>query len=316
MLGRLPSHADPRVLVGPGTLDDAGAYRLTDELVLLQTADVISPVCDDPYRYGQVAAANSLSDVYAMGGAPRTALNLAFFPRDIPVDVIAGILRGAGDVCLSAGAAVIGGHTVHDEDTKFGLAVAGTCRPEQLLRNAGARAGDRIVLTKPVGTGLMMSSNGKGWLDDAEMAGCLDRMAELNDVAAELALAHGAHAATDVTGFGLAGHASEMARASGARIVLDFDAIPAYPRWRELARRGARTGITADNQALMQRFLHRPVDEGLWPLLTDPQTSGGLLVALPEQDARSYVGALRERGNDVAAIVGEVVRGDPAIEIR
>ena len=210
--------------MGAESFDDAGALRLRDDLILLQTADIISPISDDPYLFGQVAAANALSDVYAMGGTPVSALNLAFFPGGMPRDQQREILRGAADKCDEAGAPVVGGHTVEDREAKFGLAVSGTCRPEDLLRNTGALAGDRLVLTKPVGTGLLLTAMKKRWLREDELRACHQQMAALNDDAARQAIVVGAHAATDVTGFGLGGHAAEMARGSGARMRLRLNA--------------------------------------------------------------------------------------------
>ncbi len=215
------------MLVGPETADDAGVYLL-DGRALIATADFITPVCDDPRRFGRVAAANALSDVYAMGGAPLFALNLCCFPEDVPDGVLAAILEGAAAALGEAGAALLGGHTVRDPELKFGLAVIGEAAPGRLLTNAGARAGDRLVLTKPLGTGVLINAFKIDKLDEAGLEPALREMERLNAEASRLALAHGAAAATDVTGFGLAGHALGMARASGVGLRVELARLPVH----------------------------------------------------------------------------------------
>ncbi len=305
---------DPKLLVGPSSFDDAGAYEIEPDLVILNTADVITPVCDDPFLFGQIAAANALSDVYAMGGRPVTVLNLAFFSERMPQEQQRRVLAGAAAKVREAGAVVVGGHTLQDREVKFGLAVTGRCRRAELLTNAGARPGDRLVLTKALGTGSLLSAWRKGWLSDEApvMRECLEQMATLNAAAAELAHEHGAHAATDVTGFGLGGHAVEMARASRVQLLLRPDALPVYESVPELLRRGARTGLAADNLALLERHLVGPAPVETLELLADAQTSGGLLVSLPAARADAYVARLHERGASRAAVVGSVEAGTPA----
>jgi selenide,water dikinase len=308
----LPGGVDERLLVGAESFDDAGAYLLADDLVLLQTADIIAPVSDDPFVFGQVAAANALGDIYAMGGRPRTALNLAFFPSRMPDSMQREVLRGAGDVCARAGAVVAGGHTVTDKLLKFGLSVSGTCRREELLRNSGARPGDALVLTKPIGTGLILNGALARKTPEPLLREALGQMVQLNDVAAREAHRHGAHGATDVTGFGLGGHAAEMARGAGVVIVLRFDAVPHYDGVFELMRRRVTTAITDDNLAFFLAILDpesRASAEQL-RLLGDAQTSGGLLVALPADRADAYVATLRDAGIEHAAIVGSVEAGE------
>ena len=315
MIGDLPGTNDERLLVGAESFDDAGAYALDDDLVLLQTADIIAPVCDDPFVFGQVAAANALSDIYAMGGRPATGLNLAFFPTRMPAAMQREVLRGAGETCARAGAVVAGGHTVTDKELKFGLSVSGTCRRDELLLNRGAQPGDRLVLTKPIGTGLILNGNLVGKTPEPLLQEALEQMVQLNDVAAREAHRFGAHAATDVTGFGLGGHAAEMARGSGARLTLHFDAVPRYEGVFELMRKRVTTAITGDNLASFQSILDPDTAVGDEPLglLADAQTSGGLLVSLPADRADEYAAALRAAGVPHAAVVGDVTVAGTAL---
>ena len=319
LLAQFTDLKDPRLLVGIDTSDDAGVFALTDDVVLVQTADVITPVSDDPYVFGQVAAANSISDVYAMGGKPVTALNLAFFPSEgVPAEVLIAILGGAHDKVREAGAIVVGGHTVKDDEVKFGLSVTGTCDPKRFLPNDAAQPGELLVLTKPIGTGVLIQGHKQNLVGESVIERAAQFMAALNDVASEEALAHGAHSATDVTGFGLAGHARVMAVASGVALRLWFDRIPYYPESLDMIGRGVRTGLTLDNEASVEGVLSfsGEMDEAQRMLLFDPQTSGGLLVSLPAEQAETFVDRLHERGVSEAAIVGEVRESDtPAIEV-
>jgi selenide,water dikinase len=314
MICDLPGADDERLLVGAESFDDAGAYLLADDLVLLQTVDVIAPVSDDPETFGRVAAANALSDVYAMGGVPRTALNLAFFPARMPKEMQRGVLRGAGETCARAGAAVAGGHTVTDRELKFGLSVSGTCRPDDLLRNSGARTGDRLVLTKPIGTGLILNGMLVGKTPASLLEESLEQMVALNDVASREAVALGAHAATDITGFGLGGHAAEMARGSGVCLALDFAAVPHFAGVFDLMRKGITTAITDDNLALLRSLLDpsSTASREQLLLLADAQTSGGLLVSMPAAQADEYVKRLRAAGVEHAAVIGQVEAADSA----
>ncbi len=304
------------MLVGPETADDAGVYLL-DGTALVATADFITPVCDDPRRYGRVAAANSLSDVYAMGGEPLLVLNLCCFPeRNVPDGVLAGILGGAAEATAEAGAAVLGGHSVRDEELKFGLAVVGRADPERLLRNSGARQGDRLVLTKPLGTGVLVNAFKFDKLDEAGLEPALAEMERLNAHAARLALERGARAATDVTGFGLAGHAFGMAKASGVGLEISFDDLPVHERFFELVGRGVTTGCTGDNEEnVAASFEERKgLSKTQRQLLFDPQTSGGLLIASPAAEADGLLAALVESGHR-AAIVGRAVAGPPRLTV-
>ncbi len=303
------------MLVGPESGDDAGAFLL-DGRALVATVDFIPPVCDDPRRYGRVAAANSLSDVWAMGAEPLFALNICAFPTDLPEGVAADIVAAGAETLVEAGAVLLGGHSVRDKETKYGLAVVGIAPPGRLLTLSGARAGQRLVLTKPLGTGVLVNAFKFDRLDAAGLEPALVEMERLNRAAARLALEHGATAATDVTGFGLAGHAWNLARESGVRIALRHDALPVHPGFFELVRAGVSTGCTKKNRhhVLDQVAYERPLDPVAEELLFDPQTSGGLLVALPASHAAAYLAALRATGHR-AAEIGEILAGPAGIAI-
>jgi selenium donor protein len=304
------------VLVGPETADDAGVFLL-DGHALVATADFITPVCDDPHRFGRVAAANALSDVYAMGGSPLFALNLCCFPEgDVPEGVLAAILQGAAAALVEAGAALLGGHTVRDPELKFGLAVVGEAAPGRLLANSGAHAGDRLVLTKPLGTGVLINAFKADKLDEAGLEPALREMERLNAEASRLALAHGATAATDVTGFGLVGHALGMARASATGLRIEFGRLPVHEAFFRLAASGVSTGCTAANEdAAAAAFAdHAGLAALQRELLFDPQTSGGLLVSLPPAGVEPLLAALAASGHR-AAEIGEVTAGAPRFEV-
>jgi selenide,water dikinase len=300
----LPRRSDSRLIVGHETMDDAGVFVLSDDLALVQTVDFFAPIVDDPYLFGQVAAANALSDVYAMGGEPLTALNIVGFPSGkLPLDVLREILRGGQDKVHEAGALVVGGHTIIDEELKFGLAVTGRAHPKRLLTNAGARAGDRLLLTKPIGTALLATVAKRGSLPEAEANALAASMRALNAHASKVALELEARCATDITGFGLLGHASHIARASGVTLRIFVDRVPLLPGARAAAERGVRTGGAERNQA----YLEQRVDWGKATevdrvLMIDPQTSGGLLVALSPDRAARYLS--RVPG---AVEIGEVI---------
>ena len=287
---------DPRVLVGPETADDAGAFAFGDA-ALVATADFITPVCDDPYRFGRVAAANSMSDVFAMGGEVLFALNLCCFPEDkAPSEVFTAILRGASDAVADAGGAILGGHSVADRELKFGLAVVGNVDPAGILTNAGAEPGQRIVLTKPLGSGVVVNGFRAGKLD--------------------LAIELGATACTDVTGFGLANHALEVARASGVGVRIDFERLAAYSGFYEMAAAGVSTRGAAKNRLAAHEFEDRAgLDDHQRELIFDPQTSGGLLIFVAEQRADALVEALRDGGDAAAEEIGEVVGCAPRLTI-
>jgi len=303
------------VLVGPETGDDAGVFRLGDH-ALVATVDFIPPVCDEPRRYGRVAAVNSLSDVWAMGGEPLFALNLCTFPSDLPDGVAAEVLGGGLEAIAAAGAALLGGHTVKDAETKYGLAVVGTVDPARILTLAGARPEQALVTTKPLGTGVLVNAFKFDRLDAAGLEPALAEMERPNGEASRLALAHGATAATDVTGFGLAGHAWNVARESGLTLEIDFDALLAYPAFYDLVNAGVTTGCTKLNRAHVGEKIElaRDLTPGQLELLFDPQTSGGLLVALPAESAAPFVAALVAGGHR-AAVVGRAVAGSPGLRV-
>jgi len=310
---------DPNLLVGFETGDDAGVYRLTDDLALVQTVDYITPVVDDPYLYGQVAAANSLSDVYAMGGRPLTAMNLCNFPaRGIDKGALRRILDGGFSKIQEAGATLVGGHTVRDDELKYGLSVTGVIDPKRIMTNTGARPGDHLVLTKPVGTGVIITGHRRGLVSEELLGRAVAWMATLNRVACETMLEFDPHSCTDITGFGLSGHALGMAKGSNVRMRFRFDAIPKYPESLELIAQGVATSVTASNLQVAQDHLSFTggfSEEETW-LVVDPQTSGGLLISLPAEEAPRLVARLRERGNASAAVIGEVqaAGGSPGLE--
>ncbi|MDB4882645.1 MAG: Selenide, water dikinase SelD [Gemmatimonadetes bacterium] len=290
----MPVHADHRVLVGRETFDDAGVFVLRDDLALIQTVDFFAPIVDDPYLFGQVAAANALSDVFAMGGEPLTALAIVGFPASaLPMTVLTDILRGGQDKVREAGAVLIGGHSIIDEELKFGLSVTGHAHPDRLLTNAAARPGDRLVLTKPLGTGLLATAAKQGTLSDAARDSLHASMCALNALASRAALALGLTCATDVTGFGLLGHASHIARASGVTLVIDGRRLPELPEARALWMSGVRTGGAERNEQYLAELVDwtraRPEDRAL---ALDPQTSGGLLVAVPSARLSDYLSAV------------------------
>jgi selenide,water dikinase len=269
-------------------MDDAGIFVLSEDMALVQTVDFFAPIVDDPYLFGQVAAANALSDVYAMGGEPLTAMNVVGFPSGkLPLDVLREILRGGQDKVHEAGALIVGGHTIIDEELKYGLSVTGRAHPKKLLTNAAAKVGDRLVLTKAIGTAVLATAAKKGELPEAELTTLIESMRALNAAASRAALEVGARCATDVTGFGLLGHASHIARASKVTLRIRADRVPMLPGAREAVRRGVKTGGADRNLTYIEPLVDwgktSEVDRAL---LIDPQTSGGLLVALgPDQIA-------------------------------
>ena len=310
---------DPNLLVGFETGDDAGVYRLTDELALVQTVDYITPVVDDPFLYGQVAAANSLSDVYAMGGRPLTAMNLCNFPaRNIDRSALRRILEGGFSKIQEAGATLVGGHTVRDDELKYGLSVTGLIDPKRIMTNTGARVGDHLVLTKPIGTGVIITGHRRGLASDETLEKAVRVMATLNRVACETMLEFDPHACTDITGFGLSGHAFGMANGSNVRFRIRFRDLPRFEESLDLIGQGIATSVTASNLQVVQDHLTFRGDfteEETW-IVVDPQTSGGLLISLPAEQAPALVERLRAKGNPAAADVGEVLpsEGEPGLE--
>ncbi len=300
----LPRPSDPNLLVGVSTSDDAGVYRVREDLALVQTVDFFTPIVDDPYDFGRIAATNALSDVYAMGGTPISALNLvAWSVQDLGAEMLGEVLRGGADVARAAGAAIVGGHTIDDPEPKYGLAVTGVIHPDEVITNATGRAGDALVLTKPVGAGAVTTSLKKGLVTDTVLAGAVKVMTELNAAAAAAAWRAGAHAMTDVTGFGLLGHLHELALASGVSAEVEAAAVPAIPGALELLEDDrAVAGGSRNNRRYAEEFatFDAGVDEVHRRLVTDAMTSGGLLVALgPERT-----------GEVPGTVIGRLVEGE------
>jgi selenide,water dikinase len=317
----LPRPKDENLLVGTETHDDAGVYRLTDEIALVQTIDFFPPVVDDPFVYGQIAAANALGDVYAMGGVPRTALNLVGYPddKDPGLGWLGQILAGGAERCTAAGCVILGGHTVRDAEIKFGLAVTGLVHPQRILTNASSRPGDRLVLTKPLGTGFVTTAHkAKDCPEEVLVAACAS-MVQLNDTARDAMLAAGAHSATDVTGFGLAGHAFEVAEGSQVTIVLELERLPLLPGADRLAQKKYLTRASKTNAAYIEahvRFEGHP-DPLRKEFFYDAQTSGGLLISVPADRADALVADLHARGLPHATVIGEVSeRQDVSLVVR
>lgn len=309
----LTPSTDPRVLVDTRTSDDAGVFRIAPDLALVQTVDFFTPVVDDPYTWGAIAAANSLSDVYAMGGIPITALNILAFPlSEVPIDVIGDVLRGAGDKCLEAGVAVLGGHTVDDPQPKFGLSVTGTVHPDRVITNAGARDGDVLVLTKPLGTGILASGIKQGIVTGGLYDEVVRVMSTLNKAAAEAMLEVGAHACTDVTGYGFIGHLSEMCAGAGLGAEVDAASLPRLPQIAEIRVAGATTSAPKKTYAFLGErvVMEESVDPLTRELLADPQTSGGLLIAVPPDQEHALHEVLRARGITSARTVARFVKGN------
>jgi selenide,water dikinase len=311
MLKKLPANRDPNLLVGYETNDDAGVYRLTEDMAIITTADFITPPVNDPYVFGQIAAANALSDVYAMGGRPITCLNLAGFPsKKLSLDVLSRIVAGGLSKITEAGAVLAGGHTTDDDEPKYGLAVTGIVHPMKFWSNAGARPGDVLVLTKPLGSGVLFNANLKGWVSTAALAECLTVISQLNRTAAEIMQGFEIHAATDITGFGLSGHAFEMARGSQVQLRLSIGALPIMREALEMYERGMSTGVNLHNRRLVENHIRFENELPAWhrEIVFDPQTSGGLMVAVPEQQGWELVTTLLQAGVAPAAVIGRVDR--------
>jgi selenide, water dikinase len=303
--------APAELIAGLAPPDDGAVYRISDDLAIIGTLDFFPPLVDDPHAFGEIAAANALSDVFAMGGRVLFALSIAAFPEELPRDVMAEIFAGASAKVREAGGTLAGGHTIRDPEPKYGLAVVGAGHPDRLLRKGGALPGDVLVLTKRLGTGLLVSGSRQGRTTASDLAGAVDQMRTLNRDAADVLVRAGVRAATDVTGFGLLGHGLEMARASGFRFVFDADALPALPGALDLAAAGIETGGAAHNRRFVADSLELggDVSQALVVLAHDPQTSGGLLAAIPD-DRLPEVETELNRAQVVSWRVGRVENGD------
>ena len=309
----------PDLMVGLAAPDDAAVYRLNAEQAIIETADFFPPVVDDPYTFGAVAAANALSDIYAMGGQPLFALNLAAFPDDLPPEVVTEILRGGGEKVREAGAAIAGGHTVADREPKYGLAVTGLVHPERVFTKGGAQPGDRLVLTKALGIGVITTAHKRGQVDAGDLEAAVASMVRLNRWAAEAARSTpGVHAVTDITGFGLLGHAHELAHLSHVGLRLNVGALAWLPGARRYAEAWVFPGGSERNEAYYREWVRYAPGPSLaeWEqrLLYDPQTSGGLLLAVDSAALPALIERLRAAG-DRADVIGEVVQGDGQIEV-
>jgi selenide,water dikinase len=306
-------------LVGYETADDAAVYRLTDDIAMINTVDFITPPVDDPYWFGLIAASNSISDIYSMGGRPLTAMNLVMFPsRQLDMGVLKEILRGGNDKVREAGASLVGGHTVDDEEPKYGLSVSGVVHPDRVITNAGSRPGDALILTKPLGSGVLFNAVRSGKLPFTEIEKeVLPVVAALNGKAMEIALHYDLHACTDITGFGIAGHGQEVALGCDARIVLEYEKLPIYPAALEMYKKGETTGSNRGNRDLVADRLEvqTSLTSAAEELLYDPQTSGGLLLALPASQAEELMQRLSAAGIATVARIGEVVEGPAGVVI-
>jgi selenide,water dikinase len=309
LLGTLPLILDPNVLVGTSTADDAGVYKLSDDLALVLTTDFFTPIVDRPYDFGAVAATNALSDVYAMGGRPLSALSLVGFPDDkLPVSVLGEILRGASDKAAEAGIPIIGGHTIKSEEPIFGLAVVGTVHPDRVRTNAGAKVGDVLILTKPIGLGVITTAAKNGEDRLGAIAEAVTLMTTLNRAAGEALSGHEVHALTDVTGFGLLGHLRNVTAASGVTARIWADAVPVLAAARQYVAAGIAPGGTHANWRFLADWVtyDGAVTKEEQLLLCDAQTSGGLLAAVPESQAEAALASLRSAGVGAAAVVGRI----------
>jgi selenide, water dikinase len=319
VLSRVDLGSDPNLLVGISTGDDAGVYRLSDQLAIVNTVDFFTPVVDDPFAYGQIAAANSLSDIYAMGGTPKTALNIVCWPQaGLPFEMLSEILRGGVEKAHEAGVVIVGGHTVADEEVKYGLAVTGVIDPNRIIRNVGVRVGDALILTKALGTGVLLTAFKRGVLSPDHYEAAVASMKQLNAAAAAAMLKYDVHAATDITGFGLIGHAMPMAQGSGVTLRFEETDLPLLAGALEWCVEKMVPGGTRRNQEFFgqrTKILDEIVEE-MVTLAFDAQTSGGLLIAVSQKDAMPLLATLQSSGYPEAEIVGAAVEaGEFPVEL-
>ncbi|NSG82109.1 selenide, water dikinase SelD [Blautia schinkii] len=317
VLGNLPKFCDPNLLVGTDTSDDAAVYKVSDDLAMIQTLDFFTPVADDPYDFGQIAAANALSDVYAMGGVPKTALNIVAFPKNMDVEILGEILRGGADKVMEAGAVLAGGHTIQDDTPKYGLSVTGFVNPKKFWKNYGAQTGDKLILTKPLGAGIINTAIKADLVSEEARTAVLASMKFLNRSACEAFRKFEIHACTDITGFGLGGHATEMAAASDRTIVIDTEKLPLFPDVEMYASMGLIPGGAYRNREYANKTGVKS-SAVLWKedVVFDPQTSGGLLAAVPEKDVPYIMEELNAAGLQ-AGVIGEVTdRQEWTLELR
>ena len=307
VLHSLPKFKNPDMLVGTETGDDAGVYRLRPDLAIVNTVDFFTPIVDDPYVFGQISAANSLSDVYAMGGEPKTCMNIVCFPKGkMEIEILGEILKGGADKVMESGAVVIGGHSIIDEEIKFGMAVTGVIHPDKIFRNVGVQEGDVLILTKPLGTGIITTALKKGKASEESVNEAVKSMTTLNAAASLVARKHPVHACSDVTGFGILGHALGMASGSGVTLVIESAKLPLLRRAPRLAEKGYITGGCKRNQEYLndKMVIDKSIREGLIQVALDPQTSGGLLLAVAKRHAAKLVDDLHAGGVPHATEVG------------
>jgi selenide,water dikinase len=310
VLAGLPKTEDPRVLVSADTCDDAGVFKVSDDLALVQSVDIFTPSVDDPYTFGQIAAANSVSDIYAMGGKPLTALSIIGFPIEtMSHRIMNQILRGGVDKMKEAGVSIVGGHSIKDNEVKFGFAVTGTIHPEKIITNAKAQPGDILVLTKPLGTGVIGFASQIGKASAESLNTISQSMAELNKIPAEVMVDMGVKTATDVTGFGLLGHLSEIAAQSKVTVDIFVDQVPFFGGVFDYIRQGMISGAIERNKEFASQYVTTSpgVSEERETVLYDPQTSGGLLIAINPKDAEELVSRLKKKGIDHTSVIGKVV---------
>lgn len=307
VLHSLPKFNNPDVIVGVETSDDAGVFRLRNDLAIVNTVDFFTPIVDDPYTFGQIAAVNALSDVYAMGGEPKTALNIVCFPKGkMDIKVLGEILKGGGEKAREAGVAVVGGHSIIDDEIKYGMAITGVIHPDRILRNVGVQEGDALVLTKALGTGIISTALKKGKASKESVQAAIASMLTLNNTAAKVMRSYPVHACSDITGYGLLGHSLEMAAGSSVTLILESSKLPLLHRAPRMAEKGYLTGGCKRNREYLKDKItvDESIREGLVEVAFDPQTSGGLLIALPQRSAPKLVDELQANGLKAAATIG------------
>ncbi len=306
----MPLIADPNLITGMERAEDAGVYKLSEELAIVQTLDFFTPIVDDPYSFGQITAANALSDVYAMGGKPLTAMNIVCFPiKTMDISILREILTGGLDKMREAEVTLVGGHSVEDNELKYGLSVTGIIHPQRVIQNTGARTGDRLILTKPLGVGIINTALKGGMVDETTVDKVTRCMAALNRKASELMQEIGVNACTDITGFGLLGHACEMIEGTEVGMAIDSAAVPYFPEAKGLAEMGLVPGGLHRNRDFRAHMVEisEQIPVYLTDIFFDPQTSGGLLISLPAKKALKLIGAMHDEGINDAAIIGEIV---------
>ena len=308
----MPLITHPKLIVGMENSDDAGVYQLTEELAIVQTIDFFTPIVDDPYTFGQIAVANALSDVYAMGAKPLTGMNVVCFPLGkMDIDILRDILRGGLDKMHEAGVLLVGGHSVDDSELKYGLSVTGIIHPKKVVRNRGALVGDKLILTKPLGTGIITTALKRGMAESSLIEKAVNAMTQLNKKAAELmSEAKSVHAATDITGFGLLGHAAAMIEGTNLGMVVYSSAVPFFQGVKELAEKGIMPGGLQRNKKFRLSMIESSCPAWLVDVLFDPQTSGGLLISLPPDEADKFLGKIHLGGITEASIIGEIVASE------